>query len=519
METNSPPDQAETITFLMRPASFDEPVHTVERIDTHGAMIFLAGSRAYKLKRSVKLPYLDFSTPDLRRRVCEREFELNRRTAPGLYLDVLTIRRDAGGELHFGGQGEAVDTVVVMKRFPDSALLDRMSKAGKLDPSLMQPLAHTIRQFHEAAERMPNAPWVQTLSDIIDTLDETLLDSDAAPLSPPAESYLTALRQELKSRNSLLLARQADGYVRRCHGDLHLKNIVLLDGAPVLFDALEFDDDLIAIDVLYDLAFLLMDLWHRGNLQEANAVLNAYFDEEASAGAWAGLRLMPLFLSLRAAIRAMVGVHGLGVAGERRRGEAEEGIRAYAALAADLLRAQPPRVICVGGLSGTGKTGVARGLAPEVGAVPGAIHLRSDVERKRMFGKAPETRLPANAYGEAANQAVYRRVMDRAAAVLNAGHSVIIDAGFRQPDEREAAAQLARQACVPFLGLWLEADAERMLARVEQRRGDASDAGREVVLQQLRSRIVPPHDWASIDANGRPEQTLAYARIACSALP
>jgi predicted kinase len=176
-------------------------------------------------------------------------------------------------------------------------------------------------------------------------------------------------------------------------------------------------------------------------------------------------------------------------------------------------------VICVGGLSGTGKTGVARGLAPAIGSAPGAIHLRTDVERKHMLGKSPETRLPAKAYSEAINQAVYRRVLDRAAAVLAAGHSVIIDAGFRQPEEREAATQLARQAGVPFHGLWLEADAERMLARVEQRRGDASDAGREVVLRQLRSSIVAPHDWTSIDANGSLEQTLALAHAACGALP
>jgi uncharacterized protein len=507
-------DQTEVVAFLMRPESYDGTASRVERIDTHGAMIFLAGERAYKLKRAVKLPYLDFSTLDKRRAVCERELELNRRTAKSLYLDVLCIRRGPDGRLHFGADGEPVDWVVVMKRFPQEAVLDRMSAAGRLGPALMMPLAHVVRRFHADAARKPDADWLATLSQIIGTLEETFSGEDAAPLGLDAGSYLAALRQELEARAPLLSERQQQGYVRCCHGDLHLKNIVLLDGKPVLFDAIEFDEDLSNMDVLYDLGFLLMDLWHRGAKPEANAVLSAYFEGDAGAGEMAGLRLLPLFLSLRAAIRGMVGVHMLSVVPQEKRAETEQSVRDYAALARDLLEPQPAVLLCVGGLSGTGKTTVARALAPSTGPAPGAIHLRSDVQRKLMFGVAPASPLPPEAYSGEASGRVYRRLLEKAAPILQAGHAVILDAGFREPEQRKAAEQLARATGVAFHGLWLHANAGEMLARVEQRRGDASDAGRDIVLRQLQSRIAPPAGWTVIEAGGRLDQTLARAQAA-----
>jgi uncharacterized protein len=507
-------DQTEVVAFLMRPESYGGTASRVERIDTHGAMIFLAGERAYKLKRAVKLPYLDFSTLDKRRAVCERELELNRRTAKSLYLDVLCIRRGPDGGLHFGADGEPVDWVVVMKRFPQEAVLDRMSAAGRLGPELMPPLAHVVRRFHADAARKPDAGWLATLAQIIGTLEETFSGEDAAPLRLDAGSYLAALRQELEARSPLLCERQQQGYVRCCHGDLHLKNIVLLDGEPVLFDAIEFDDDLSNMDVLYDLGFLLMDLWHRGAKAEANAVLSAYFEGDACAAEMAGLRLLPLFLSLRAAIRGMVGVHMLSVVPQEKRAETERSVRDYAALARDLLEPQPAVLLCVGGLSGTGKTTVARALAPSTGPAPGAIHLRTDVERKLMFGVAPACPLPPEAYSGEASGRVYRRLLEKAASILQAGHAVILDAGFREPEQRKAAEQLAHDTGVAFHGLWLHANAGEMLARVEQRRGDASDAGRDVVLGQLRSPIAPPAGWTVVEAGGRLDQTLARVQVA-----
>ena len=515
MEHEHPAEQAETVAFLMRPESYGQGIADVERIDTHGAMVFLAGDRAYKLKRAVKLPYLDFSTPDKRRAVSERELAINRRTAPDLYLDVIAIRRDGEGHLHLGGEGDVVDWLIAMRRFPEDAVLDRLSVRGKLDPALMPRLAKTIRRFHQDAAQAKDAPWLLSLAHIIDTLEETLLGGDARALALEPAPYLARLRQELHDRTPLLRERQADGYVRRCHGDLHLKNIVLLDGEPVLFDALEFDENLATIDVLYDLAFLLMDLWHRGAKDEANLVLSTYLEGKRQPGEWAGLTLLPLFLSLRAAIRAMVGVHSLAVVSENARHGAEQAVRDYLALAVDLLTHQPPLLICIGGLSGTGKTTVARALAPTIGAVPGAIHLRSDVERKLMFDVEPLSPLSATAYSADANDKLYCRLLDQAAAILRAGHSVILDAGFREPGQRDAAAKLAEQAKVTFRGLWLQADPERLMARVAQRQNDASDAGAEVVRRQLQSSAFPPPSaWDLIDANESLEETLASARVA-----
>jgi uncharacterized protein len=506
--------QDETIAFLLRRDSYPGAVSEIERIDTHGAIVFLAGQHAYKLKRAITLPYLDFSTVEKRRHVCERELRLNRRTAPALYQGLLPIRRGADGVLHFGGEGEVADWVVVMKRFPQHALFDRLSAAGRLDPALMGPLADTIHRFHHDAEPVKDAPWLPAIQRIVETLDETLLGAPAASLGLPASSYLAALRRELQRREPLLRARQAAGYVRRCHGDLHLKNIVLEGGEPVLFDALEFDDALTCIDVIYDLAFLLMDLCHRGRHGEANAVLNRYIEHDMPPGALDGLALLPLFLSLRAGIRAMVGVHGLAFIAEHARLEAERAIRDYGLLALDVLGARRPMLVCVGGLSGTGKTTAARSLAPDIGGLPGAIHIRTDVERKRMLGVEPTARLDASAYTEAAGEEVYRHVAEKASRILHAGHSVVIDAVFSGAVARALAEATARDTGAAFAGLWLEASTGTMIERVEQRSNDASDATRDVVLMQARASVPPPPGWTRVDAGGGIADTLTCARKA-----
>lgn len=521
MEKQSECEQDDVIAFLMRSDTYQNAVGqnavgTVERLDTHGAIIFLAGDRAYKLKRAVKLPYLDFSTVEKRRQVCARELQLNRRTAPSLYLDMLPIRRDPGGSLHWGGEGEIADWVIAMKRFPQDALFDRLASAGHLDAALVQRLADTVRRFHDGAEQARAARWLPTLRQIVVTIDETLLSAEAAPLDLQASFYLAALRAECDRREPLLRQRQEAGYVRRCHGDLHLKNIVLDGGEPVLFDALEFDEDLTEIDVLYDLAFLLMDLCHRGRGEAANAVLNRYVEQDPAADrlagdSWAGLALLPFFLSLRAGIRAMVGVHGLGFVTEAGKADAGHAIRDYLALARDALTAKPPMLVCVGGLSGSGKTTVARALAPAIGALPGAIHLRTDVERKRMFGAEPTTRLDASAYTAAVGDEVYSRVLEKASRILRAGHSAVIDAVFSEAPHRALAESAADKVGAAFIGLWLDADPEQMAARVEQRRGDASDATREVVSRQVRANAGPPPAWTRVDARAGIEETLIRA--------
>ena len=499
-------DQAEVIAFLMSPDSYPGGVKDIARMDTHCATVFLAGEYAYKLKRAVKLPYLDFSTVELRRKFCERELEINRVTAPQLYLRVTPVIRDAGGRLAIGGDGEAVDWLLVMKRFDNGALLDRLAAAGGLDARLMARLARVIWQFHARGTIVRDAHWVESLGRIIGDLGNTLCNPDAVATGLDFRRCLEAMRQHLQASTGLLAARQSAGFVRRCHGDLHLNNIVLIDGEPTLFDAIEFDEEFATIDVLYDLAFLVMDLWHRDMRAEANTILNHYFQRDVPAEEWRGLALLPLFLALRAGIRAMVSMHKLLLHGKDTERKATiAGMHSYARLAGEVLKAQTPQLVAIGGLSGTGKTTLAQMIAPHIGAPPGAIHLRSDVERKLMHGVEMVHRLPPEVYTPESRDVVYQRVLARAECVLRAGHPVVVDAVFLDAHSRASVRELAARTGAGFRAFWLEAEALQMMARVTHRRGDASDADPHVVAMQLHT-ATDPNDWQRISTRGELHQ-------------
>ena len=510
-----PDDQREAIAFLGRPGSYGAGIERVERIETHISLVFLAGDYAYKLKRAVKLPYLDFSTVEQRRAACAAELALNRRTAPSLYLNLRRLARDAAGKVAFGDDAPAVDWVVVMRRFDQALLFDALAQAGKLDGPLMDALADHIAQFHAAAEQRPDRGAVAALRDVAETNHRVLAALPGAVFDPdPVKAILDKWQRALSAIGDLLEARREAGKVRRCHGDLHLRNICLVDGQPTLFDCLEFSDALASIDILYDLAFLLMDLEHRGLAPLANRMLNRYLDR---SGEDAGLAAMPLFLSLRAGIRAHVTATALMRAPDpHKKEEMAEDARRYLDFAHDALEPRPSRLVAVGGLSGSGKSTLAAALAPELGRHPGARLVRSDVTRKLALGAAPETRLPAEAYTPEITRRVYDALRQNAAAALAAGYTAIIDAVSLTPEERRSFAEIARKAHVPFTGLWLDADAAAMEGRIRRRRGDASDATAEVLNQQL-CQDPGPIDWTRIDAGGGPEECLAAARRALAA--
>ncbi len=503
--------------FLGSPGSFGPGVAEVQRIDTHGAIVFLAGDRAYKIKRAVRYPYMDFSTLEKRRRALERELSLNVRTAPCLYLRVSPLTQEADGHLALDGPGTVVEWVLVMKRFSQSQLFDRLAEAGELTDAAMLALADAVAVFHDTA------PPVDTLSAakllrgaeamewVVEENNEEILARPA--LFAPAEAARLAEHSlaALERSRGLLDRRSGEGHQRLCHGDLHLRNVVLLNGRPTLFDAIEFNDSLACIDVLYDLAFLLMDLEERGFRPFANLVLNRYLQRRGDLGA---LALLPLFLSARAAVRAKVAASLESVeqspeAKSRRRAEAA----AYFAQALLFLEPPAPRLIAVGGLSGTGKTSLARRLAVDLGPSPGAVHLRSDVLRKALAGVEEHERLPPEAYDKASNDAVYHQLLDRAKHVLTAGHAVIIDAVFAQPAERAAVRALAEACGTAFTGLWLQAQPATLIARVDQRRGDASDATAAVVQRQL-SYDTGLVDWQVVDTNGPMDEVIDSARAA-----
>ena len=502
----------DVVRFLSSRDSHPAAAAPVEVVETHAAMVFLTGRDAYKIKRPVKYDYLDFSTLAKRRAMLGRELALNRPAAPELYLGLVPITRGADGRLALGGTGEVVEWCLHMRRFPKEAELSELASRGALSEKIAADIGRTLADYHHRAERR-DADGHRQVARIAAGLESAFSDMSDVLEPGRAARFGAAVSRQIETNAALLSERDRLGHVRRGHGDLHLGNLVLIDGRPVPFDALEFDEDLATLDVLYDLAFLLMDLSHQGMGWAANAALNAYLETADLPDHLDGLALLPLFTGLRAGIRAMVSVQAAQLADNG--GEAkQDAARAYLDQALTLLAPPPPRLVAVGGLSGTGKTTLARRLAPAIGPAPGAIHLRSDVERKALFGVDALTRLPPSAYDGATGETVYARLLDKADRILAAGHGVVLDAVFLRAEERAAVARLARRHGVAATGLWLEADVQTLLARVGARRGDASDADAGVVRAQVAAAGAVP-DWPHVDAGASGAETLRRAAGLC----
>ena len=472
----------------------------MERFDTHGAVVVLAGRRAYKLKRAVRYPYMDFSTPARREAACRAEVAVNRRTAPDLYLGVEPIR-EADGRLRLGGgdaDGRVVDWVVILRRFPQEALFDRIAESGGMTPELIEALAEQVAALHAEAERHGEIGseafrWV---------VEENLEELRAAPdlFAPDRVADLTALTEAALSASAGLLDRRAEeGFVRRCHGDLHLRNVVFRHGRPPLFDAIEFSDRLAIIDVLYDLAYLLVDLNFVERRDLANRAFNRYLE---ITGDYAGLAALPLFLSTRAQIRAKVCAStAANLTDAMAADDQRQAAVRYFEMAVAYAQPARARLVAVGGLSGTGKTTVARRLAPGSGAAPGAVILRSDVVRKSLLGAPPTQRLGEAAYRWEVTQRVFAEIERCAESVLSAGHTAIADAVYATPDERAAIEDVAWRLGVPFDGFWLEAPTPMRVERVSRRAGDASDADAGVARKQ-GGYAIGELGWTRVDAGG-----------------
>lgn len=507
-------EQRDVIAFLSTPGAYGLRVGSVERVDTHISIVWLAGDRAYKLKRAVRFDYVDFSTIELRRVACEAEVRLNRRTAPSLYLGVLPVTREADGSLALGGQGVPLDWLVKMARFDQETLFDRLAERHQLDIGLMDGLADAIVRLHAGAEPRTDRGGPKGMAWVIDGNALGFSEQGATVLEPSACERLTAnARAALDHGEGLLDRRRLGGSVRSCHGDLHLRNICLVNAIPTLFDAVEFNEDISCIDVLYDLAFLLMDLWRRDLRSHANVVFNEYL---ARTSDLEGIALLPLFLSCRAAVRAKTSATAARVQpDEHRTRSLQTASRQYLALAQTLLDPPPACLIAVGGFSGAGKSTLARRLGPGVGAAPGALIVRSDVIRKRLLGVSPLTRLGPDGYAPTVTRRVYQTIAGRALTALKAGHAVIADAVYASPFDREAIAAAAREAGVPFVGLWIDGPPEILAKRLCERAIDASDATSDVLQSQLRSE-VGRLDWYRLDGSLDAERVRRFAEARLS---
>lgn len=493
-------DQSRTIQFLSDPATHGGA--PVERIETHISEVFLAGERVHKLKRAVKLPYLDFSTAQLRLAACREEVARNRVTAPNLYLGVRRITQEGDGRLAFDGSGSLVDVVVEMVRFDQDGLFDRMAVDGWLTPALMDRLARAIARFHDRAPVVHNRTGFANIENVLAINAAGFATSNVFTEAEVAD--LDGLFHErLRRFGNRLDERERAGKIRRCHGDLHLRNICLIDGEPALFDCIEFNDEIATADVLYDLAFLLMDLWHRDLFALANLLANRYLDETDNDD---GFILLAFFMAIRAAVRAhVIATHAQDDAPDH--AELVASARSYFDLARQLLESDGELVIAIGGLSGSGKSTIAEALAPSVGAPPGARLFESDRIRKALFGKPPEARLGPEAYTGRTSERVYGELVDRSVQIAAEGATVIADATFSTPSHRDAIQAAVRKAGVPFEGIWLHADADVLRRRIAGRRGGPSDATVEVLESQLALELGEI-GWEEVNAEADVEQAV-----------
>jgi uncharacterized protein len=499
--------QDEVVRFMQSGSAF-AGADLVEHIQTHCAHVFLGGDTAYKIKRAVRYDYLDQSTLGRRRALLDRELILNGPMAPVIYRDVVPVTRAADGGLELNGSGPPVEWALRMHRFPADCEMTEVAASGRLTDPVAEALGQTVRRFHAGCPVLQDH-GDDLIRDILDELGRVLTPLEDRVSGGQIGAFLERSHRQLSIVAPILRERSARGHVKRVHGDLHLRNLLLIDGQPVLFDALEFDERLATCDVLYDLAFLLMDLCHRGFVRQANIAMTAYL-LSAIGTEDGGLNALPLFISVRAAIRAMVLLQTDQATGHA--GESTEEAGLYLRQALAYLEPVRPVLVAVGGMSGTGKTVLARDLAEDLGPCPGAVHLRTDTERKIAAGQVD--------YAATARGAIYNQMFARAANLLAAGRSVVLDGTFLDAAQRSAAEDLATRLGLEFRALWLSAPERVLVERVSSRRGDASDADAFVVRGQsaLAGGPVPTSSWTTIDAGGAPATTKAVATAALEGL-
>ncbi len=501
--------------FLQSPAAFPGESGVIETITTHGAVLFLGEQTVLKVKLPVQYDYMDFSTLAERHRVCQREAELNMQTAPGLYLGVVAICQSTDGGFEIDGDGSVAEYAVRMKRFPEACVLNRIADSRQFTAELSRKLGESVVTYHQGLNLLKVDDGACRVRELIEELGRELGHLTSLSKAHQPEVLLNALTEKFAAIGPFLDRRAEAGFVRRCHGDLHLRNIVLLDGKPTPFDALEFDERLATTDVIYDLAFLLMDMLHAGLIDHANIVFNRYLYLGWSLFEDSGFAVLPLFLSIRAAIRCMV-EHQASGADTAHFGTHELNAEFYFDEALKFLTESPPQLIAVGGLSGTGKSVLAQSLGPLIGRSPGAFVMRSDLERKKMFGVREEDKLPDETYTKLVSRHVYERLFDKARIALSQGHSVITDAAFIEEEYRYKLAQLAREQRVDSCFLWLAAPAKVLLDRVSSRTRDASDADVSIVERQLIKHPhvarIAPSGWTAIDAGNQKAETLRLAK-------
>ena len=480
------------IQALHNPACYSHPVQNIRLVETHISWVLLTGGYVYKIKKPVNLGFLDFSTLEKRRFYCEEELRLNRRLAESLYLEVTPI---TGSPAHpvLNGPGETIEYAVRMVQFPEDMRLDRMLARGELGKLHVDSLAQELAEFHGrvrvAGDDSPFGNPEHVYEPVKENFEQIRPRIEARDrlqlqrLETWSEQSFAGLRRMFEDR-------KRQGFIRECHGDAHLANMVWLDGRVVLFDCLEFNENLRWIDTMSEVAFLAMDLDDRGHPALARRALNAYLEH---TGDYAGLALFRFYLVYRALVRAKVACIRLGQSGlnEKEKRLVREEYLGYVNHAERYTRAPPTALVIMHGLSGSGKTWISQQLLEDFDA----IRLRSDVERKRLHGLAPHQRsgsgIDSGIYTSEAGRLTYARLAELAAEILQAGYPVIVDAAFLRHWQREPFRALAGKARAPFVIVHIHAPEsvlrERLQSRAQQTQ-EASEAGLAVLDQQLASQ-------------------------------
>lgn len=471
-----------SVRFLLEARAYPHPVsEPVESIQTHISYVLLAGDFAYKIKKAVDFGFLDYSTLELRRYFCYEELRLNREIAPELYLDVVPIVLGRDG-LQLGGDGEAVEYAVKMRRFPQDCLLEEMLARDALQPELVAELGRLVANFHAGAASNDEIRQFGEIGRLQAAIAENYHSS-----LPYIGTHQTQLQYRetraftdnfFSERASLLRQRQQGGFIRECHGDLHLGNICHWHDRLYLFDRIEFNKAFRYVDVMYDVAFAVMDLEARERLDLANVFLNTYLE---ASGDWAGAAVLPLYLCRQAYVRAKVNsLRWSGTAGNE--GEAAAAAaRRYYHLAWEYARPRQGQLFIMSGFSGSGKTTVARELARQ----RGAIHIRSDALRKHLGNVPLETRGNGDLYSAEMSERTYDRLLSLGFELARQGFAVILDAKFERRSWREAAVEGARARGLPVRIFYCSAPLPVLQDRLTSRQGDISDATPALLEQQL----------------------------------
>nr|WP_290447297.1 MULTISPECIES: bifunctional aminoglycoside phosphotransferase/ATP-binding protein [unclassified Pseudomonas] len=468
---------------MQNPALFPHPVENFQVIETHISWVLLTGPYVYKIKKPMNFGFLDFTSLESRKHFCHEELRLNQRLTEGLYLEVLPLTGSAEAP-QLGGEGPAIEYALKMRQFPQSGLLNVMQANGELTQAHISELASQIARFHLSAPKVGDetelgspdsvmAPVTQNFEQIRPMISEKADLQQLEALQAWAESSFERLRP-------LLVQRKAEGFIRECHGDIHLGNAALIDGKVVLFDCIEFNEPFRKTDVYADIGFLAMDLEDRGLKPLANRLISEYLE---LTGDYQGLELLNFYKAYRALVRAKVALFGLGPdADAERRAAVLAQYRNYANLAESYSAITSRFLAITHGVSAVGKSQVALRLTQSLGA----IRLRSDVERQRLFSSESGER-----YGSDASAATYSRLNELASQVLHAGFSVVLDATFLKQAQRQTAAHVAEENGVPFLILDCEAPQaviEQWLQQRQTEGGDPSEATLEVVQAQQAAR-------------------------------